>query len=264
LRAAYAVFFLRVLFSPPFKLQPVPQEKFCELALVLARFAPCFGSSNSRRAKIASAVVPFVRGASRVKEVLQTIPRKVIPRRDLGAPYKRNEAIHYSDGTTEIILLRRDGSRIVCLIDTQDYAIIEKFSWSPWVSPDSDIRALTKTGGRTLYIHQLLLPGTDEVDHINRNPLDNTRGNLRPATRSIQGQNQKKRRTGLTSRFIGVYWNKAIGKFHARIGVTFGVNRKRIHLGFFESEIDAARAYNRAAHEYFGEHAQSNVLREAA
>src|SRR6267142_2252812 len=163
-------------------------------------------SKGKKNPAVPAVVPPVAKSVHAAKEVLETIPRKTVPQKGMGAPRQRNEAIHYSDGTTELILLRKNGFRIVCTIDTQDYPTVEHFCWSPWSSPDSDTRALTKIGKRTLYIHQLLCPGMDGVDHINRNPLDNTRGNLRPATRSIQGQNQKKRRTGLTSKFIGVYW----------------------------------------------------------
>jgi hypothetical protein len=99
-------------------------------------------------------------------------------------------------------------------------------------------------------LHRFLLglsnPKTP-VDHANHNGLDNRRGNLRVCTPTQSAANTRKRR-GLTSRFKGVRWNKAIGKWHAQICV----DGKKKHLGFFDSEIDAAVAYYRVSLEIFG------------
>jgi hypothetical protein len=91
------------------------------------------------------------------------------------------------------------------------------------------------------------------VDHIDRNPLNNTRSNLRPATNS---QNQANRRQSVrkTSRYKGVFWRKDAGKWQAWI------RRNRIgrSLGFYLSETEAALAYDRAAVEEWGEFARPN------
>ena len=98
----------------------------------------------------------------------------------------------------------------------------------------------------------------DSVDHINCDGLDNRRSNLRLANRSQQQANTPKQRTTkgkpTYSKYKGVSWYKHIQKWAARIQVDL----RDVHLGVFESEEDAARAYDKAAKESFGEFAKLN------
>jgi hypothetical protein len=119
----------------------------------------------------------------------------------------------------------------------------------------------SKSGGGMLHKRILKVGAGLLVDHRNRNSLDNRRPNLREATRSQNGANRRK---GLkaTSRFLGVSFNKANGKWHAQIQIRH-VNRS---LGFFVNEADAAQAYRIAARQEHGDFAsdaeRQPVLRE--
>lgn len=95
------------------------------------------------------------------------------------------------------------------------------------------------------------------VDHVNRDPLDNRRSNLRIATPSQNQANRTKdfARKGLTSQYKGVCWHRKDRKWHARIYQ----NNKAIHLGAFFNETDAARAYDAAALKIYGEFAVLNL-----
>ncbi len=88
------------------------------------------------------------------------------------------------------------------------------------------------------------------IDHIDHNRSNNRISNLREASiaqnnRNRSGKRSRKKIKNYTSQFIGVCWHKASKKWHAQI------NRdgKRCSLGTFDSEIEAAVVYNRAASE---------------
>lgn len=89
-------------------------------------------------------------------------------------------------------------------------------------------------------------------DHINHITLDNRSVNIRLCTAS-QNQHNRLKQVG-SSKFKGVCWHKNERKWRARINY----KGKRIHLGSFDNEIDAAESYNNAAIKYFGEFARLN------
>lgn len=93
------------------------------------------------------------------------------------------------------------------------------------------------------------------VDHINGCRTDNRPCNLRSATQSENLANSTTRAKRGSSRFKGVYFSPRDQAFYADIQA----EKKRHRLGFFKSEIDAARAYDRAALELFGEFARTNA-----
>ena len=108
-------------------------------------------------------------------------------------------------------------------------------------------------------MHRIILglqPGDkQQCDHIDRNGLNNQRSNLRICTVAQNQQNSKKRR-GCTSKYKGVHWHSDIEKWHSSIWV----NKKSIHLGYFDLETDAGLAYNNAAPKHFRNFAAPNVI----
>jgi hypothetical protein len=91
------------------------------------------------------------------------------------------------------------------------------------------------------------------VDHKNGNGLDNRRDNLRLATHTQNMQNRRKLKN-TSSKFIGVHFDKHSAQWRARI--TY--KAKKLHLGRFDNEIAAAKAYDAVARKYHGEFARLN------
>ena len=108
-------------------------------------------------------------------------------------------------------------------------------------------------------MHRIILNVTDpkiQVDHINGDKLDNRRQNLREATVSQNLANSEVNPNHATS-YKGVT-TTPYGKYRSRIGFM----NERIFIGDFNTEEDAARAYNEKAVELFGEYARINIIRE--
>lgn len=150
-----------------------------------------------------------------------------------------------------------------CLVDAADFA---RLSTVPWCACKKRQRfyAVTRAKtGRIVYMHRLILgcENREQGDHDNRNSLDNRRFNLRKCTHAQNNQNKEKLRRN-KSGYKGVNWFKYQkphgkgGRWTARIMA----NRKCIHLGYFDTALEAARAYNEAAVKYHGEFARLNLL----
>lgn len=107
----------------------------------------------------------------------------------------------------------------------------------------------------TVYLHRLVMgsPKGKMVDHINGDPFDNRRENLRVATNS-QNQMNSKKRSGTSSQYKNVYWNKKRGAWKAQIAV----DGKTIFLGYFDKEHHAAYAVDLSLPAIHGEFARPN------
>ena len=150
---------------------------------------------------------------------------------------------------------------LFALVDPADVDLVSRFKWYASIPRHGSHYALTHLPGSnaTIRMHKLLLPDASMIDHRNGNTLDNRRDNLRPCNAMQNSRNAKKPSTGLTSRFKGVHRCHVHSKpFRATIRLD-GKNR---HIGLFASEEDAARAYDEAARQHYGEFARLNFHTE--
>lgn len=142
--------------------------------------------------------------------------------------------------TREIELHSRDGAVTgVALVDDEDYA---RFGDKPWCLHNG-----YAFNSRRGYLHRLILdaPRGLQVDHINRDRLDNRRSNLRLVTQAQNAQNVGARR-GSTSPHRGVSFNSRTGRWVAQVKV----GGRAYYCKHFDSELEAAAAAARVREEY--------------
>jgi len=170
--------------------------------------------------------------------------------------YDPNEFVIKND-ICRIKLYDREGNKkIETIIDTEDY---EKVKGIKWYLGDGKYVIHSRYKKASLKLHRTILELSENdnsiIDHIDGNPLNNKKSNLRICTSQQNTFNQKKRINN-TSGFKGIFWNKIESKWESRIGV----NCKRIFLGHFKNKIDAVKSYNEAASKYHGEFARLNDI----
>lgn len=142
---------------------------------------------------------------------------------------------------------------VTFIVDDEDISVIEAHAWR--VAKSGSHYRLTRQEGsgarcRNIYFcRQILGEPEGVVDHADGNSLDNRKANLRVCTHS---QNSQNRATWSAAGYKGVTRNKRL--FEARIKA----GSRRLHLGLHQTAEDAARAYDAAAREHFGEFAALN------
>jgi len=143
------------------------------------------------------------------------------------------------------------------IVDEQDFYRFNNFNWCPQEN-GPDIYAVRFVGNpkRIVSLHREIMgqPKGLVVDHRNNNGIDNRRENLRTGTQSQNLCNKAKTKLKTSSRFIGVHFDKKRTLWAA----TIRHNGRSVWLGRFENEIDAAKAYDKAAKKYHGEFARLN------
>jgi len=151
----------------------------------------------------------------------------------------------------------------VALVDDTDFEWLNQRKWYAIHDHNSfyAIRNITvaKNKRRTEWMHRLILglqrDDKRQCDHIDNNGLNNVRSNLRICTNQ-QNQRSSRKRTRGTSKYKGVFWNYANSKWLSAIRT----KKEQIHLGCFDSEIEAAQAYDSAALKYHGRFALTNEM----
>ncbi len=145
------------------------------------------------------------------------------------------------------------------LVDDELGEYINQFSWyySSSGYAARRMRQNESKPGKMILLHRFILglENSSQVDHINRDRLDNRKINLRFATQTEQNFNSKKRKNS-TSKYKGVHWQKDIKRWRSVITI----NNKKVNLGTFLDENLAAEAYNKAASKYYKDFVNLNKV----
>lgn len=146
------------------------------------------------------------------------------------------------------------------IVDDSDFEWLSRWKWHASKDHNGTFRARrTERSGNgkrlAILLHRVIIDASEaeHVDHINHDPLDNRRANLRVCTIGENNRNTTSRQNS-TSQYIGVSWHKRDRIWRAQIRA----NDKVLHLGTFTCEVAAARAYDDAARIHHGAFANPN------
>ncbi len=162
-----------------------------------------------------------------------------------------------------IIKIQYKGAEHECLVDDGDYGWLMLHRWSIRKAPNT-FYAQTRVLGKREPMHRLVyrvhhgLTSEQLIDHEDRNGLNNQRGNLRIATVSQNAANKEKYINGASSRYKGVTVHP--GGWYARVQA----NKRYYCVGVFDTERQAAIAYDLEARRRFGEFACLNITEALA
>ncbi len=145
-------------------------------------------------------------------------------------------------------------------VNPADYKRLRKYEWFAQKGSRSfytvrKVKRRKRKRATIIFLHKEIIDVPDGMvaDHINHDSMDNRSANLRPATHSQNACHTKKYGVSC-SKYKGLFWKKDSHKWVARIMF----EGKRIYLGCFENEIEAAKAYDAAAKKYHKEFAVLN------
>ncbi len=144
----------------------------------------------------------------------------------------------------------------VAIVDAADYQWLSMYKWNASESKNAFYARNSKR--RRIYMHRFIMnaPPDKVVDHKDHNGLNNRRSNLRICSSAENLRNRRPNKK--TSRYKGVHWCKESRIWKAVIKF----RGKKQNLGQFDNEIDAARAYDKAARQLFKEFAYLNFPEE--
>lgn len=145
------------------------------------------------------------------------------------------------------------------LVDDEDFESLSKFKWCAANITGNyySIRRYRGTDGKQYgrFMHREILncSPAEKTDHKDGNGLNNQKDNIRICSQQQNTFNKRISRNN-KSGFKGVSWLKNTKKWYASIKI----NRKTRNLGYFKTREEAAKAYDRAAINFFGDFAKLN------
>jgi AP2 domain len=154
-------------------------------------------------------------------------------------------------------------SNLVALVDDEDHHFLSRITWC---LKSNGYAGNTKFGNMHVLIMGSRTDGL-ETDHIDRNKLNNQKTNLRRVSRQMNVLNVGIKSNN-TSGFRGVVKVRRdcrlSNPWAARIDMRMEGRKKSLHLGYFATAEEAARAYDAKARELHGEYAYQNFSGEGS
>ena len=151
------------------------------------------------------------------------------------------------------------------IVDPEDFERLNKHKWYVCKGVNTFYAGRNiRIGKKRLYIkmHREIINPPEHllVDHINHNGWDNRKANLRPATHAQNNINRPYiNRYNSPSKYKGVTWSKHANKWRVRVAL----NNRYESIGYFDNEIEAAKAYDKAAKKHHKEFAVLNFPENA-
>ena len=169
------------------------------------------------------------------------------------------------NGAKEIELRNKYGEVSgIAVVDVENYDHLSKYFWHKtyygYAARNSSVslgECESESKKYLIFMHRVIIGATkdQEVDHIDRDRLNNRMSNLRIVTSSQNKMNQNIRKDN-TSGFKGVTWDKDRDKWM----VSINKDRRRMFIGRYRDLHEAAMAYNEAAVKLFGKYANLNEV----
>ncbi len=157
---------------------------------------------------------------------------------------------------------------LFALVDDEDYELVNKRKWTfecnerkNGLTPVYYARRMQK--GKKIRMHRFIMnakPG-EQIDHIDHNGLNNQKSNLRFCNNTENRRNVtpygKSKYLGVNHLVVNIKRN-GIKRTYSYITAQITINKKNTYLGIFQTEEDAAKAFDEMAKIYYGEFANLN------
>ena len=161
--------------------------------------------------------------------------------------------------TMKVPLYNKHGRITAAALISKQDDWITRYRWYHFIKDGKDYAA-RKRGGEVVFMHRFIMKEKDGaiiIDHKDLNTLNNTRDNLRRATRAQNAHNIERHKDN-QSGYKGVYWDQQFNRWRTQI-----MNEgKRVHIGRYATKEEAAVAYDKAAIKLHKEFARTNFPKE--
>jgi|LakMenEpi03Aug12_release.lakeMendotaPanAssembly.Ray.scaffolds.fasta_scaffold591655_1 hypothetical protein len=149
------------------------------------------------------------------------------------------------------------------LVDDDDYYWLSQWNWfaveikNTWYARRSKKKGILRSNEKyEIYLHRIVMRCSDidfVIDHLDKNGLNNQKENLRICTKSENNKHTSSHKNS-SSQYLGVSYDKNRNKWSANLMN----NGKRILFKRYNTEIEAAKAYDITAKTQFGVYANLN------